>query len=120
MERIASLERRRHLRVPITAHVTLFFGGGEPTLVIHGVIADISLGGIGLHLYEPIEVGADMKLEISFPFGGETKTETVEGTSIYSNRVESTHYVGIEFAQELNPEHQPYLCNRIQGILGSF
>lgn len=99
----------------------LLFGEAGPPLVRRGVIADISHGGIGLHLFQPLEVGVEVELEIRFPaIGGGIKTETVRGTTIYSKYIEDTYYVGIEFDKELSPKDQPDLYSRIQDILMSF
>jgi hypothetical protein len=113
-------DERKHRRAPLTAHVTLLVGKAEPPVVRHAMIADISLGGAGLYLDEPVEDGIEVKLEISFQAGGGTKTETVRGKTIYSYHIKDTYYVGIEFDQELNPLHQLYLCKRIQESLESF
>jgi c-di-GMP-binding flagellar brake protein YcgR len=118
---MSSQEERKHRRAPLPAHVRLVLGEGAQQLVLRGAIADISLGGIGLHLVHPLEVGIEVTLELSFPvIGVGLKNETVKGKTIYSYHVQDTYYVGIEFDQELNPLHQPYLCKRIQDILESF
>jgi hypothetical protein len=99
----------------------LFFEEAESSLTRRGAIADISLGGIGLHLFQPIEDGVKVKLEVSFSVGrGEIKTETVQGKTLYSYHIRDMYYVGIEFDQELNAMHQPYLCKRIQESLELF
>jgi hypothetical protein len=57
-------------------------------------------------------------LEIRFPVsGGEVRSETVKGTTVYSNGIHNVHYVGIEFDNELNPKCQSALYSRIQNIL---
>jgi hypothetical protein len=114
-------ENRKNKRVRLLAHVMLLLEEVESPLVIRGVIADISLGGIGLHLFQPIEDGVKVKLEIRFSVGrGEIKTETTRGKTLYSYHIRDMYYVGIEFDQELNPLHHPFLCKRIQESLESF
>jgi c-di-GMP-binding flagellar brake protein YcgR len=112
-------DKRKHRRAPLAAHVRLFLDEGE--LVLRGTIADISLGGIGLHLVHPLKVGAEVTLEISFPvIGVGIQKGTIRGKIIYCEHIEGTYYVGIQFNQELNPIQQLELYSRIQDILESF
>ncbi|MEJ2314190.1 MAG: PilZ domain-containing protein [Nitrospirota bacterium] len=114
------VEKRRHKRVPLSAIARLVEAGeGEP-LPLQGMVADISLGGVGLYLASPLEAGAEIALEIVFPAsGGDVRAETVKGTVIYSKRIQHVHFVGIEFARELSPDRQPALHGRVQNILNS-
>jgi hypothetical protein len=116
------VERRRHPRVPLSAQVRLQLENDTNIFVLHGAIADISLGGMGLPLVHPMEVGVKVTLDISFPVIGAAgiKNVTVRGKTIYSEYIEGVHYQGIEFDQELNPKGQPDLYSRIQHILESF
>lgn len=94
---------------------------GEPPLVRRGMVAEISLGGIGLYLVTPPEVGSKVTLEIRFLVtSGGVNTATVRGTTIYANFIQDTFYVGIEFDQELSAKNQPALYRRIQDVLESF
>jgi hypothetical protein len=84
------------------------------------MVADISLGGIGLYLGKPLEAGAEVAIEILFHVsGGEARAEAAKGTTIYSNRIQNVYFVGIEFTQGLSPERQPVLYSRIQNLLNS-
>ncbi|MGD2081105.1 MAG: PilZ domain-containing protein [Nitrospirota bacterium] len=114
------MNKRKHRREPLSAHVMLLLDEGEHPLVRRGTVADISLGGIKLYLVQPLEVGAQVTLEIRFLVaGGEVKTEKVRGTTIYSQNIQDVYFVGIEFDQELNPERHPDLYGRIQDLLAS-
>lgn len=104
--------------MPLSAIVKLLFDEGDGPSPLQGMVADISLTGIVLYLGKPLEGGAEVTLEILFHVsGGEVKSETVKGTTIYSNRIQNVYFVGIEFNQELNPKLQPALYSRIQNIL---
>jgi hypothetical protein len=114
-------KERKHKRAPLTAHVMLLIGESEHPVVRRGMVSDISLGGIGLYLVQPLEVGVTVNLEIRFLIGGGgINTAKVRGTTIYSNLVGDTYYVGIEFDQELSPKGHPELYRRIQEILSLY
>jgi hypothetical protein len=99
----------------------LLIGESEHPVVRRGMVSDISLGGIGLYLVQPLEVGVTVNLEIRFLIGGGgINTAKVRGTTIYSNLVGDTYYVGIEFDQELSPKGHPELYRRIQEILSLY
>ncbi|MEJ2313699.1 MAG: PilZ domain-containing protein [Nitrospirota bacterium] len=114
-------KKRRHKRAPLSAHVRLLVDEGARTLILRGLIVEISLSGAGLYLAQPPDVGAQVKLELSYLVAsGEIKTETVGGTAIYSKYIHDTYFVGIEFDRELDPKDQPDLYSRIQDILISY
>jgi c-di-GMP-binding flagellar brake protein YcgR len=99
----------------------LIIGESESPVIFRGMVSDISIGGAGLYLVKPVEVGIKAKLEIRFlvAYAG-IKTAIVRGKTVYSYPFQDTYYVGIQFDQELNPKDQPDLYNRIQHILESF
>lgn len=114
------MEQRSHKRIPLIARVMLLVGEGEHSVVMRGMVADISLGGAGLYLVQPLEVGATVTAEIRFLIiGGGIKTEHVRGTVIYSHYIEDIYYVGIQFDQALNPQRNPALYRRIQDNIES-
>lgn len=111
-------EKRRNKRVPLSALGILLFDGGEGPMALRGMVADISYSGVVLYLDKPMDGGADVTLEIRFPVsGGEVKSETVKGTTVYSNGIQNINYVGIEFDNELNPKCHAALYSRIQNII---
>jgi hypothetical protein len=111
-------ERRRNKRIPLSALAVLLFDGDSGPLALQGTVSDISMSGVVLYLDTPLKGGAHVMLEIRFPVsGGEVRSETVKGTTVYSNGIHNVHYVGIEFDNELNPKCQSALYSRIQNIL---
>jgi hypothetical protein len=118
---IAQMERRKHLRVPLSANVQLHLEEGERPLIRRGMVSAVSLGGIGLYLVQPVESGSRVTLENRFmAAGGEIMTETVKGTAVYSKYLRDIYLVGIEFAQELSPNLQPHLYGHIQDTLKQY
>ena len=66
-------ERRRHIRIPLSARVTVIDGG----LTTYMFTKDLSLGGAGLISDAPFEVGTKMMLE--FGIHGVTKLVKAKG-----------------------------------------
>lgn len=120
MEPVTFVEKRRHPRVPLSSNVMLLLEKGEPPLLRRGMVSAISFGGIGLYLVQPVEGGTMVRLENRFLVtGGDFKTETARGTTIYSKYLRDIYLVGIKFDEELNPKDHPDLYSRIQDILES-
>jgi c-di-GMP-binding flagellar brake protein YcgR len=112
---------RRYRRVPLAASVTLVVEEGGKKLYLEAMTVDISPGGIGLYVgrHLPEDTVAEV-IEIRFQASFERITsETLKGKVIFSSYIEKFYFIGIEFLEELNPESQPELYNRIQGIVRS-
>lgn len=110
-------EKRKHKRVPFSAVTKLTMDTG----MAQGMVADISMGGIGLYMDRPLQDGVEVSLEIHFNVsGGQIVTETMTGTVVYSHRIQNVSFVGIEFTGELGSESQPVLYNRVQNIIKSY
>lgn len=109
---------RRHKRVPLAASVVLTFEESIEELPAEAMTADISFNGIGLYVGRQLPEDTAVTIEISFIASvDQIKTETVRGRIVYLNHILRVYFVGIEFSEELSPEKQPELYNRIQNIL---
>lgn len=109
---------RRHKRVPLASYAALTLRDDEEAGPVRGMTADISMSGIGFYLYGPLELDANVSLEIAFlGLGGLLRTDSIEGRPVYVNRLGEIYFVGIEFHEEIRPAKQPFLYERLQGVL---
>jgi hypothetical protein len=109
---------RRFTRVPLAASVTLTLEEGGQKHSVEAMAADISFSGIGLYVGRHIEEGTALTIEINFIANvGKVKTEAVKGSVIFSNYIRKAYLIGVDFPEELSPESQPDLYERIRGIL---
>ena len=108
---------RRYKRVLITGIATLKFEEEERVRSIQTVIANVSLGGIGLYSYSAVEVNKCVSMSINFISGdGILKTDSIDGCIRCHKKIDDTYFVGIRFNEELNAKHQPLLFRHIQKV----
>ncbi len=112
------INKRRHKRFSITGSADLAYRVRGKDRLVHTLISDISLSGIGLYIDAPLEDNFEVSLTIRFISGdGSMKTDAVDGRIVYIKKLEEVHFMGIEFLEELNPENQPLLYEHMQNIL---
>ncbi len=112
------INKRRHKRYSVTGSADLKYKVQEKNQIIHTLISDISLSGIGLYLDAPLEENLDVSLTISFISGdGTIKTDTIDGRIVYMKKIEEVYFMGTEFLEEINPKNQPLLYEHMQNIL---
>ena len=112
------INKRRHKRFSISGSADLTYRVQEKNQIIHTLVSDISLSGIGLYLDAPLEENLDVSLTISFIAGdGSIKTATIDGGIVYSRKIEDVYFTGVQFHEEINPNHQPSLYKHMQNIL---
>lgn len=110
--------KRRHKRFSITGSADLTYRVREKNQIIHALISDVSLSGIGLYLDLPVEDNVDVSLNITFiSSDGSIKTDTIDGRIVYVRKFEEVYFTGIEFHEEINPKNQPSLYEHMQNIL---
>lgn len=84
---------------------------------IQTVIANISLGGIGLYSYNSMEINKCVSITVNFISGdGMLKTDSIEGCIICGKKIDNTYFVGIQFNEEISAKHQPSLFRHVQTI----
>ena len=111
------INKRRYKRVLISGIATLEFEEKGKMRSSQMVIANISLGGIGLYSYNSMEVKKCVSITINFISGdGMLKTDSIEGCIICHKKIDNAYFVGIRFNEEINPKYQPLLFKHIQRI----
>jgi len=111
------MTNRRYKRVLITGIATLKFEEEEKVRSIQTVIANVSLGGIGLYSYHAVEINKYVSMTVNFISGdGVLKTDSIEGCIRCHKKIGSTHFMGIRFNEELNARHQPLLFRHVQKV----
>jgi hypothetical protein len=110
-------EKRRHNRTEIQAKIDLaLFANGESTnpitRVYAGLTRDISLGGVGVMQYVPIEIG--QKFVACLPSGKEAHLYLVCKSVFCRPLAEGVFGIGSEFVSEAKPE----IIDKIMGFRG--
>jgi c-di-GMP-binding flagellar brake protein YcgR len=110
--------RRRHKRIIISGSAILEFKNKGEIQSIQALIANISLRGIGLCSYSSIKVEISVSITINFiSLDSGIKTDSIEGRVINIRRIGGTHFIGIQFDEEINTQNQPSLFKHLQNIL---
>jgi c-di-GMP-binding flagellar brake protein YcgR len=111
------MTNRRYTRVLITGIATLKFEEKEKVRSVQTVISNISLGGIGVYSYNPLELNKCVSMTVNFISGdGILKTDSISGHIRCHKKIDNTYFVGIRFNEELNAEHQPLLFRHIREV----
>ncbi|UCG78375.1 MAG: PilZ domain-containing protein [Nitrospirota bacterium] len=101
---------RKHQRYSYIATASLTVKGvkdDEPyTVMVH----NISEGGIGVFFEKPLEIGAEVSIDVYFisKLGAEIK-DRIDGKISGCIKRDDLYYIGISFHEELNPADQPNL-----------
>jgi c-di-GMP-binding flagellar brake protein YcgR len=111
------ISKRQYKRIIISGSATLEFNNIHS---IQTLIANISLRGIGLYSYSSIKVETSVSITINFiSSDGGLKTDSIEGRVINNRKIGNTHFLGIQFDEEINAQNQPLLFKHIQNILST-
>jgi c-di-GMP-binding flagellar brake protein YcgR len=112
------INRRRHTRISIAGSATLEFTKKGKIQSIQTMIANISLRGIGLYSYSSITVATRVSITTTFiSLDGGLKTDSVQGRVISNRKIGDTHFIGIQFDEEINDKNQPALCKYVRNSL---
>jgi hypothetical protein len=109
--------KRRHKRYSITGSADLTYTIKGNNEVIHALISDIAISGIGLYSDILIEENVDVSLDIIFISSeGITKTDATEGRIVYIRQLKNIYFMGIEFHEEITSRKQPSLYGHLQTV----
>ncbi|MFZ3137145.1 MAG: PilZ domain-containing protein [Thermodesulfovibrionales bacterium] len=112
------INRRQHKRIIISGSATLEFNKKGEIQSIQTLIANISLQGIGLYSYSSIKVETSVSITINFiSLDGGLKTDSIKGRVINIRKIGNTHFLGIQFDEEIDAQNQPSLFKHLQNIL---
>jgi len=110
-------KKRRHKRYCITGSADLKYERLGQNQLIHALINDISLSGIGLYLDIPLEDTIDVSMVINFISSkGSINTEAINGRVVYTRKFEDVYFTGIQFHEEIDFKSQPSLYEHIKAI----
>lgn len=106
------IKRRRSTRIPISGVANIEFKDHGKIHSIQTVIACVSLRGMGVYAYNSIRIKTHASISITFIFSdGSLKTDSLTGRIVSNKQIKNTHFLGIQFDEEIDPENQPYLLN---------
>jgi c-di-GMP-binding flagellar brake protein YcgR len=113
--------KRKHRRYSVTGYAALKYKAQEQDqIVLHTLITDISLSGIGLYSDVPLEDNIDVSLDIAFiSIEGPIKTDAIDGHIVYVRKledIEDVYFAGVQFHEEINRFNQPLLYEHLQSI----
>jgi hypothetical protein len=108
------IDRRRHNRIVISGSAVLtVIKGGKPQS-IQTLIANISSHGIGLYSYSSIKVSTPVSLVVHFiSLDGRVKTDSIQGRIVSNRKIGKTHFLGIQFDEEIDAQNQPSLFEHL-------
>jgi len=71
-----------------------------------------------LYSYSSIKVETSVSITINFiSLDGGLKTDSIEGRVISNRKIGNTHFLGIQFDEEINAQNQSSLFKHIYNIL---
>lgn len=109
--------KRRHKRYSVTGSAAVKYEFAGQSRVIHALITDISLSGVGLYLDVPLEDSVDVLLEISFLSNtGSIEADKVSGCIVYVKKFQSIYFTGIQFHEEISRNNQPALFEHLNAV----
>lgn len=107
--------RRWYKRIVVSGNAILTFKNRGVTKSITTLIANISMRGIGLYSYSSIKVNTKVSITTNFiSFRGRLKKDFIEGRVVSNKKIGYTHFLGIEFDEEISAEKQPSLFKRLK------
>jgi hypothetical protein len=110
-------KKRKHRRYTVTGSADLKYERQGQNQLIHALITDVSLSGIGLYLDGPLEDTIDVSLNITFiSSDGSIKTDAINGRIVYSRKFKDVYFTGIQFHKEINIINQPSLYEHLDAI----
>ena len=112
------INRRLHRRIEISGSATLGFSKKGEMQSIQTLIANISFRGIGLYSYSSIKVGTRVSIAAHFiSLDGGLKSDSIEGQVVSNRKIGDTHFLGIQYNEEINAQNQPSLFKHLQNTL---
>ncbi len=109
--------RRKHKRYPATGSVDIKYEHEGQEKLVHALITDISLSGIGVYLDVPLEDNIDVSMDITYiSIDGSIKTTTASGRVVYSRKFKDVYFTGIQFHKEINQKDQSSLYDHLNAI----
>jgi c-di-GMP-binding flagellar brake protein YcgR len=107
--------RRWYKRIVVSGNATLKFKKRGEIKSIQTLIANISLTGIGLYSYSSIKVDTKVSVATNFiSFKGRLKKDSIEGRVVSNRKIGYTHFLGIQFDEEITAQNQPSLFKRLK------
>jgi hypothetical protein len=104
------INKRRNTRIPISGIANIEFKDKGKIHPIQTVIANVSSRGIGVYAYNSIKLKTDVSIAIHFIFSdGSLKTDSLTGHVINNTKIDNTYFIGIQFAEGIDPKKQPFL-----------
>ena len=111
-------ERRKYLRFNIVGSVVLKIGDTTPT-IIKAELFNISFDGFSVYTPEKIEIGSDVKFELSTKLWNEIITGEGKIRNMHeTKRPDGSFRVGIEFG-EIDKKAIQHIINNIQAEICS-
>ena len=89
-------EKRRHNRLPVLHEMDEPIQISLNSTVVHGILVDLSAGGMALLSFSSISVGTDVNLAIEVPG---LKTQSLEGKVVWALAKGEMWRIGIVFTQ---------------------
>jgi c-di-GMP-binding flagellar brake protein YcgR len=112
------MTKRKHQRITIAGSATIGFKKRGGSQSIQTLIANISLQGMGLYSYSSIKAETTVSISTNFiSFDGGLKTDSIEGRVVSNRKIGKTHFLGVQFHEEINALNQPSLFKHLQNIL---
>lgn len=109
--------KRRHKRYSVTGSAAVKYEFAGQSRVIHALITDISLSGVGLYLDVPLEDSIDVSLDISFLSStGSIATDRVGGRIVYVKKFQNVYFTGIQFDEDISRNNQPALFEHLDAV----
>jgi len=112
------ITKRKHKRITIAGSATLDFKKRGETQSIQTLIAKSSLRGIGLYSYSSIKAETSVSVSTNFiSVDGGLKSDSIEGRVVSNTKIGKTHFLGVQFHEEINALNQPSLFKHLQNSL---
>jgi hypothetical protein len=109
------MNQRKHMRVPISGVATVAFQGEEGLHSVQALTGNMSFAGIGLYSDNPIRKETTVLTTINYlSMGGAMEKAVIDGYVVYNKIIGRLHYIGIQFAEEINRTNQPSLYENIE------
>jgi len=110
--------QRQHTRYPLSATAWISTEETGNAAPIEVLVANISLGGLGVYSPDTIKPGKALSVKIEFlAANGLLQEDKVRGRAVHCSRRGKLYFVGISFAELMNPIAQPALYDHFSRII---
>jgi hypothetical protein len=111
-------ETRRYRRYPFVATAVLLLTSENMQQRITTLADNISLLGVGLRAYKPLDRGISTTVELAFmTMKGIREKDVIEGKIAWTARQEYHYYIGIAFDKEISRERNPKLYEHFVRVI---